>query len=111
MTFTDLVAAVVILVLFFSGFSQAAYPLVKTLNSSRGEYRAVKSIAFVASSFRNECGRKDRNMERWKKAVSTVRELESFTIEELWDGTVLRALRAHCIISGQQVEIIGLCEP
>jgi hypothetical protein len=50
-------------------------------------------------------------MERWKKAVSTVRELESFTIEELWDGTVLRALRAHCIISGQQVEIIGLCEP
>jgi hypothetical protein len=87
------------------------YPLIKSLNNNMGEYRTIKSIIFVATSFRNECGQKDRNMERWKEAVSTVRELESYTIEELWDGPVLRALRAHCVISGQQVEIIGLCEP
>jgi hypothetical protein len=101
----------VILFLFFSSFSQAAYPLVKALNSSMTEYRTVRSTAFVASSFRNECGRKDRDLERWKTAVSAVREMESCAIEELWDGTVLRALRARCVIAGRQVEIIGLCEP
>jgi hypothetical protein len=111
MTFTDLIVAIVIMGLFFSGFSRAAYPLIKAVDSSIGEYRAARSMAFVAASFRNECGQKDRNIERWKTTVSSVNELESYTIEEIWDGTTLRALRAHCVVSGQKVEIIGLCEP
>lgn len=111
MTFTDIIAGLIILSLFVAGFSQALFPALKSWDEAIAEYRIARSIEFVAASFTKECIKRDRNIEAWKKAVSTVSELQSYEIIELRQGSVLRALKADCIIAGQQLEIIGLCTP
>jgi hypothetical protein len=111
MTFTDIIAAVLIMAFFLAGLSQAVFPAWTAWNRISGEYQTARSIAFVAASFRKECARTDRNIETWKRAVSIVRELESCEITEYRQEDILRALKASCVISGETVEIIGLCTP
>ena len=111
MTFIETLGAILILVMFFAGFSQVFLPAYTAWHSAMFDLRTAKSIQFVAESFKNECAKTDRNMENWKNAVSAVRELEDYEITELkHDGTVL-ALKAVCVISGERLEIIGLCSP
>jgi hypothetical protein len=111
MTFTDVFVAIFIMILFLSGFSKVAFPVISAWNRISNEYQDIRSIEFVASSFKKECASKDRNIEKWKKIVAVVNELESCEIIEYVQGDTLRALKAICVISGESIEIIGLCAP
>jgi len=111
MTFIDAVVAIIIVTVFLSGFSGAFLPAYNAWNNATAEYNAARTIHFIAQSFRDECGKPDRNMDRWKKAVSTAKELESYEISELRKGDELYALKAVCFVSGERLEIIGLCAP
>lgn len=111
MTFTNLITGVIIFSLFFAGFSQVLVPVINTWGSAVSEYRVSRSIEFVVSSFTQECMKPNRDLEAWKKNMSIVNELQSCEILELRQGGILRALKADCIIAGEQIEIIGLCTP
>jgi len=111
MTFIEAITALLLLSFFLFGFSDAFLPAQKAWNRAMAEYRTAKTMRFVAESFRNECAKTNRNIENWEKAAAVARELESYEISEIWQGDVLRALRAVCVISGERLEIVGLCAP
>jgi len=111
MTFIDAIAALVILSFFFFGFSQAFLPTMTAWEAAMAEHRTAKTIYFIAESFRQECNKPGRDIENWIKQVAVARELENCEITELRQGGDVRALKAVCIISGERVEIIGLCTP
>jgi len=93
------------------GFSQAFMPAYLAWGRAMETYKTARTISFVAQSFRNECAKSDRNIERWKKTVSVAKELEHCEFFEYRQGDTLRAIKASCVISGEIVEIIGLCTP
>jgi hypothetical protein len=111
MTFAEVIAALLILSFFFVFFSQVFFPAYASCNSAMFDLKTAKTIHFIAESFRNECIKPDRNIDNWKKAVSAARELEDCEITEIKQGEILRAMKAICIISGERIEIIGLCTP
>jgi hypothetical protein len=109
MSFINTVTALFILSFFFSGFSRAFLPVYNAWNKAQAEYNAAKTIHFIAESFRLECRKPDRNIERWKKTVAVAKELESYEISELKKDDVIYALKLLCVISGENLEILGLC--
>jgi hypothetical protein len=111
MSLTDVVTALIILSLFLLGFSQIFLPAFNEWRKAASEYYAAHTIEFIADSFRKECAKPYRNMEKWKKDVSVAKELESCEITELKNGDKLYALKAACIIAGESIEILGLCKP
>ena len=111
MTFIEIICALVIFGLFMFGFSQAFFPLYNAWETALEEYRIAHTIRFIAESFEHECKRPDRNLERWKSAVAAAKELESYEITELKQGDELRAFRLTCIVSGEALEVIGVCAP
>ena len=110
MTFIDAISAPIILSLFLAGFSQISLPAYKAWDRAMAEYKTAKTIYFIAESFRKECAKPDRNIESWEKAIAAAKELESFEISEIRQDDVLRALKAVCVISGERLEIIGVCK-
>jgi len=111
MTFVDAITAVVIIVVFLTGVSQAFLPARRAWEKAEADHRTGQTLRFIAGSFRSECAKPDRNMENWKKAIGAARELESLELTEMWEGDELRAIRARCFIGGEYIEIIGLCTP
>jgi hypothetical protein len=111
MTFTDVLIAIAIFTLFIIGLSQIFFPAMIAWNKASNEYRTAQSINFIAKSFRNACSGSGGSLDNWKKAVTAVRELESYEINEIWQGGALRALKLTCIVSNEHVEVIGLCIP
>ena len=111
MTFIDAISALLILSFFLFGFADAFLPAYRAWNRAMTEYRTAKTIHFIAESFRDECAKNDRNIENWEKIIAPARELESWEVIELWQGDKLRALKAVCVISGERLEIIGVCAP
>ncbi|MDR1506805.1 MAG: hypothetical protein LBI67_06845 [Treponema sp.] len=111
MTFIDVLVALAITTLFLFGFSQAFLPVYYAWGRSLEDYKTANTIHFVSESFRNECAKPERNIKNWENSVQTAKELEDYTIEELWQGGILRAMRLTCIISGERIEVIGLCTP
>jgi len=111
MTFIDVITAVVILVVFLTGFSGALLPAWRAWEKAEAELRIGRTIHFVAESFRRECAKPDRNIENWKRMVAPEKDLESIVISELKQGEMLRALKAVCVIGGEYIVIIGLCVP
>jgi hypothetical protein len=111
MTFTELIAGIVIFSLFIAGFSASFFPALEAWNRASNEYRLARSIDFVAASFRKECAKANRNMESWQKAVSAVKELDSCEIGEIRQDGVLRALKLSLSMGGVPLEVIGLCTP
>jgi hypothetical protein len=111
MTFADVITAMIILGLFFFGLSQAFMPAYNAWEKASAEYNTAKTIQFIAESFRRECGKPDRNIENWKKNVTVAKELEAYEISELKQGEIVKALKMVCVVSGQRIEIIGLCTP
>lgn len=111
MTYADVITALLILGFFFAGFSQAFLPVYNAWNDAEREYQTAGSIQFVAQSFQNECAKSGGNLDNWKKAVKTVKELEKYEITELRQDDIIRAYRLSCIISGQTLEVIGLYAP
>jgi uncharacterized protein YukE len=91
------------------GFSQAFIPAYNAWNNATKEYNTAYTIEFIAKSFRQECAKLNPNMEKWKKTVSVARELESCEVKGLRHEDELRAFKASCVISGEYLEIIGLC--
>jgi len=111
MTLIETITALVIMSFFLLGFSQAFMPAYLAWGRAMESYKTARTIEFVAQSFRKECAKTDRNIERWKKTVSIAKELEHYEFTEFRQGGILRALKATCIISGETVDIIGLCTP
>ncbi|MCL2880230.1 MAG: hypothetical protein FWF29_08305 [Treponema sp.] len=111
MTFIDAICAPLILGLFLAGLSQISLPAYRAWDRATAEYGTAKAIHFIAESFRNECVKSDRNIENWRNKVAATKELESCDISEIRQGDVLCALKAVCVISGERVEIIGVCTP
>ena len=108
MTLTDAIAALVILGFFLAGFSQAFIPAVSAYEQAMAGYGAAKTIEFIAGTFREECGKPDRNIENWKRNVSIAKELESCVIVDILREDVLAALKLQCVISGEYYEVIGV---
>ena len=111
MTFIEVIAALVIFGLFLAGISQVFLPLYTAWDTAVKEYSAALTIKFIAESFQNECAKPDRNIEKWKRDVSAAKELEAYEIVELMKEDALWALKLICIISGEYLEIIGVCTP
>lgn len=111
MRFIDVFVSLLILNVFLFGFAGAFLPAYNAWNRATAEYRSAHTKRFIAESFRAECIKPDRDIENWKKRVSVAKELESIEITELKRGDVLLALKLVCIISGERLEIIGLCAP
>ena len=111
MTFIDVFAALVIMSLFMIGFSQIFLPVYSAWDAAMAEYRTADTIRFISKSFKNECIKPDRDISGWKKTIAAAKELESCEIVELKNGSLIRALKAVCVISGEYIEIIGLCTP
>ena len=109
MTLINVIISLLILSLFFLGFSQAFMPALNAWNNVMAEYYAAKTIYFVSKSFKSECAKPDRNIEKWKKDVAAAKELEIREIIEIKKEDAIFALKAICIIAGEHVEIIGLC--
>ena len=111
MNLISVVTALVILSLFLFGFSQIFLPAFNEWRKAASEYYAAHTIYFIAESFKTECAKPYRNMEKWKETISAAKELESCEITELMKDDELYALKAACIIAGEAIEIIGLCKP
>jgi len=111
MTFAEVITSFIILSLFFIGFSQIILPAYEAWNDATNDLKIAKTIYFISESFKKECAKPDRNIDNWKKNVSIAKELEEYEIIELIQDDVLRALKMVCIISGERIEIIGLCTP
>ena len=111
MTLIDAITALVLIGIFLFGFSGAFFPAYDAWNRAMTKYRTANTIYFIAESLMNECIKPDRNIEAWEKTVAAAKELESYEISELKQGDILRALKLIFIVSGEQLEIIGLCTP
>jgi len=111
MTYADAVTALLILALFFFASSQVLLPAYTAWRKAADEYNNVKTINFISRSFKNECAKPDRNIEKWKKIVSSEKKLESCEIIELKQGEKVRALKAICVVSGERFEILALTAP
>jgi len=109
MTYIETLSAIIILSLFFAGFSQVFLPAYSSWDNAVQELSEAKSIEFAAQSFRNECAKPDRNIDIWKKAVLPASGLGDLQVTEIAkDGKVI-ALRAVFTVSGERIEVIGLC--
>ena len=111
MSIIDIITAFIIISVFLFGFSQALLPAYMLWENVIIEYRTAKTIYFISESFKNECIKPNRNMENWRKLVSSAKELDSYTISELRKNDELWALKAVFIISGERVEVLGACMP
>ena len=109
MTFIEVICALVILGFFFSGFSQIFLPAYSAWEKAVKTYQSAQAINFIKESFKIECAKPDRNMDRWKYNISAVKELEEYEVFEYWQENILRAIKLICFISGEKIEIIGLC--
>jgi type II secretory pathway pseudopilin PulG len=111
MTYIELVVSFIVLSYFIAGLGQAALPAFRAWKGAAREYRNARALEFVAESFKRECGKKDRDIKGWEKAVSIVPQLESYKIEEFQAGGEASVLRLECVIGGEKIEILGLYEP
>jgi len=111
MNLINVVVALVILSLFLVGFSQIFLPAFNEWRKAASEYYAAHTIKFIADSFRKECAKPHRNMQKWKENMRVAKELESCEITELKSGGKLYAFKAACVIAGERIEILGLCKP
>jgi len=111
MTFIEMICALIIMGFFLFGFSQVFLPAYNAWEKAVKKYQTAQSIYFIAESFKMECAKPDRNIERWKQTVSTAKELEQYDFYEYWQENILRAIKLTCFISNEKIEIIGLCTP
>ena len=111
MNFTNLISALIVISIFLFGFSQIMLPAYNLWENSISGYRTTKAIHFLSESFKNECEKSNRNMENWSRSISSVKELDSYIISELWKEEELWALKAIFVISGEQIEVLGSIKP
>jgi type II secretory pathway pseudopilin PulG len=111
MTYLEIAAALILLSVFAAGAGQAVFPAFEAWNRAEREYAAVRALSFVADSFRMECGRRDRDIERWKKTALAVPQLEDYAIDELRTGGVVWGLKLSASVAGERIEVLGEFAP
>ena len=111
MNFINLTIAIIIMSIFLSGFSQIIMPAQRHWETVFNKYKTAKTIYFVSESFKKECAKPDRNLDKWKELVSSAKELESYTISELRKNEEIWALKAIFIVSGINIEVLGVISP
>jgi type II secretory pathway pseudopilin PulG len=111
MTYFEVAAALIVLSVFAAGAGSAVFPALEAWNRAEREYAAARALSFVADSFRAECEKNDRDIERWKKTARTVPLLEDYAIDELrTDGSVW-GLKLSATVGGTRVEVLGEYAP
>lgn len=111
MTYFEMAAALIVLSVFAAGAGHAVFPALEAWNRAEREYAAARALSFVADSFRAECAKKDRDLERWKKTALTVPLLEDYAIDELRAGGTVWGLKLSATIGGTHVEALGEYAP
>ena len=111
MNFIEIITALALSIMFIFGFSQVFLPVFVSWNAAMNEYRMAGDIEFIFQSFKNECSKIKPDMNDWKNSIAGVKGLEFCEINELWKNPDTRALKAVCGISGEYIEIVGLCTP
>jgi type II secretory pathway pseudopilin PulG len=111
MTYLEIMAALIVLSVFAAGAGPAVFPAFLAWNRAEREYAAAHALSFVADSFRAECGRQDRDMERWKKTALTVPLLEDYAIDKLRTDGVVWGFKLSAMIDGERIEVLGECAP
>ena len=111
MTLIEMICAMVIMSFFLIGFSEVFLPAYKAWEKAMKTYQTGKTIYFVSESFKIECAKQDRNIDRWKQTVSAAKELEDYNVCEYWRENILCALKLTCFINGEKIEILGVCTP
>ncbi|MCL2878833.1 MAG: hypothetical protein FWF29_01190 [Treponema sp.] len=111
MNFIDVIVSIALLGLFFSGISAQLIPMYNCWERIMDEYRTINSIQFISQSFRNECRKQNPDIIKWESAAGSIRELTDYRITELRQNGILIALKLDCVISGSDIEIMGLCMP
>ena len=111
MTLIEIICALIIISFFLTGFSQAFLPAFKAWEKAMKTYQTGQTINFIAESFKSECIKPDRDIDQWKQKILTAKELEDYEIREYWQEGILRVLKLICFISGEKIEIMGMCAP
>jgi len=111
MTFTETIVSLIIIGLFAAGVSQIIMPIYKTQNKIINEYRTINAIDFICQSFKQECLKSNRDINKWKIMAGSINELENCAVTELRQSGILRALKLTCVISGENIEVLGVCTP
>jgi hypothetical protein len=116
MSYLDLAAALVVFFLFMGGLGPALTGTLAAWDRAGRAYANARALEFVADSFWMECAEGDPDLEGWKHAVSTVRELESCEVEitplyETDEGRSVRLFRLRVTIGGEPVEVLGVSPP
>ena len=111
MTYIEVISALIIFGLFITGFTQIFFPAYNAMINSKQELYNAKTIEFIAASFRNECSRPGRDMDKWKNDVAAVKELKEYQITEMVKDNAVWALRLNCVLYDRPLEVIGLCAP
>jgi len=109
MTYIETVVSAILFSLFMAMFSQALFPLMSSMIRARNEYEIAKSIEFLDKSFRKECASSSRNILKWKHDVAFITRLESCQVSEIYTEGSLCAMKANCLINGENIEIIAEC--
>jgi hypothetical protein len=111
MTYIEIAVSLIVLSFFTAGFAAAAFPVLKAWNMAEADHARSRVVAFVADSFRQECGKKNRNIENWKKAAAAAAGLDEYEITELRKNGVIYALKLSCAVGGESFEVVGECAP
>ena len=111
MNIINLLTSIIIISVFLLSFSQILLPAQKHLEAAFEKYKTAKTIYFIYKSFENECAKPNRNLDNWGKLVSSAKELESYTISELLKDDEIWALKGMFIISGENIEVLGVVSP
>jgi hypothetical protein len=108
MTYVETAAAALIFSLFISGLGRAVQPALKAYNHAAAEYMDAKALEFVSESFKMECRKKGGDIERWKKIISIVPQIDMYDIKVFYAKENVIILQLICIIRGERFEILGL---
>ena len=107
MTFTDLLAAIIILTLFFSGAASAVKPVFEATEKSNQATLNAHETNFVIESFRMACLSGKGNFEEWKWAVAIVEELSDIEIIQCVSSSSVSVWRLSCNIRETEILVYG----
>jgi len=109
MSYIEAIVSIILCVIFFSSVTPTAFSLLSTDAIARKNLEDAAAIEFVDKSFRKACAVQPVNIDKWKRDVCAVTNVDSLELQELYSGTELRAIKAICEISGEQVTIVAEC--
>lgn len=107
MTYTETIAALVILGFLFTAAGQIGTPLLKTVYAAKAAEYEQKNLIFIEQSFRNACKRKPVDLHGWQYAVSAVSGLEKVKTKLRYEKDNVRVYQADIVFNGTQITILA----